>query len=1322
MGAFVNRFSVFTLLIFGLFSNHESGRSQETVDLRCDYRVKPLAVDRNDPLLSWRLEGDRQGLAQTAYQIQAATSIDGLDQADLWDSGWIEDSRSVAIEYSGQRPAAKKRVHWRVRIKDDAGTILPWSQPSWFDVGLTRDSDWKGAKWISCGRTLQPDYGPIDAMGDWIAAGQTPEQSNTVTYKLKFSLPDKKVVYAGTWWNHVENGSTELTVNGRKGVSGPEGPATIFYKDYSFYLQAENEVSIQLTDADAATPVCFGMQVVFADGSQQLIKTSEHWQVQIGDERKPAKVVCRYGKQPLGEAKISPRAPLAAAWYKKDFDVSKNVTSARLYVCGLGYNEPYLNGQKVGDEVLAPGQTDYQHFAHYSVFDVRDQIKPGANALSILLGDGWYNNDRTFSHSRLRYGNPGLRAYLDIRYKDGTNQQIVSDENWRWKQSGLTMSSVFLGDYFDYRKWHGPRQQSDKPADWQPVQVVKALSPKLIAQDFPPIRVVQEIEPVKTTQVGEKTWIVDLGQNISGWIGLEFDEPAGTVIRLRCVEMLTEDGQHLDNVPQSFWNCHASPQHHRIIADGKPHKWRPYFSYHGFRYAEIHGLSKAPTPGQIKGLVVNTDTPVTATFESSDPLLDRIFKMGIQTHLNNMHSILEDCPHREKCLWGGDAHSSWATGFYALDSASFYRQQVRLFLTPPFDPKGIPGRIGVGKRATNKTLDFTWSVSPLFLAWRNYQLNGDLQTADDFYDVMKRFLRYFEKKSPDLIPHIYRYGDHAAPIGISRAPQDPQLIAAFNFYAAAERFADFADALDKTDDATWSRDLADRIRASIRKKYYDSKLKTFGNGTHDSLALAFGIVDPAEQKAVAASLAKVYQENGKKFDGGFMSYFIYPQLTKYGYVDLALEMLRNPDYPGIAQSIRDYDATTIFERFNNQGRNQQMRQSLDHHAMNHPTAWMLNDLAGIRYQPNQPGGQRLVLAPSIPTDLQRVAASLKTAYGTIVSKWQQSDGEVTWSINIPPNCIAKTRPPRGIENLSIDGKAAESNESFNLKAGRYELKWTKANPVQAAEPQVGDPLVNDQPPQGFSKVFNGVNLDGWKGSSHWSVEQGALTGVADGTLKANQFIVWQGKPLKNFELRVMVRVTEGGNSGLQYRSKLRPDLGAHRLSGYQCDVVAKNPAYNGMLYEEQGRRILARNGKTVVIDTNGQPWITRAKPVAKFKPNQWHEYRILARGNHLQHFINGKQTADVIDLDEAGRSLEGVLAVQVHVGPPMKIQYKNFYLKRLPDDLPLVEKKDAPIPDNALQVKPQGRLPKNWKPVTYAEREKIAAQALQPRFHSPDNT
>jgi hypothetical protein len=228
-----------------------------------------------------------------------------------------------------------------------------------------------------------------------------------------------------------------------------------------------------------------------------------------------------------------------------------------------------------------------------------------------------------------------------------------------------------------------------------------------------------------------------------------------------------------------------------------------------------------------------------------------------------------------------------------------------------------------------------------------------------------------------------------------------------------------------------------------------------------------------------------------------------------------------------------------------------------------------------------------------------------------------------------------------------------------------------------------------KPPEGFESIFNGKDLTGWDGSAkYWKVEDGALTGIADGKLDYNRFIVWRGGKPKNFELQVKVKVTAKGNSGINYRSTERPDLGETVVTGYQCDVVAGRADYNGMLYEERGRRILAHTGEKVVVDKDGQPWVVGEFKLKEFKPDEWHDFRILVRGNHHQHWIDGHQTVDVIDLDEKGRKLEGVLAMQVHVGPPMKIQYKDVFLKRLPDDIALT---DAKIPEGAVKVVPQGK-------------------------------
>ncbi|WP_146455060.1 sulfatase-like hydrolase/transferase [Rubripirellula tenax] len=250
---------------------------------------------------------------------------------------------------------------------------------------------------------------------------------------------------------------------------------------------------------------------------------------------------------------------------------------------------------------------------------------------------------------------------------------------------------------------------------------------------------------------------------------------------------------------------------------------------------------------------------------------------------------------------------------------------------------------------------------------------------------------------------------------------------------------------------------------------------------------------------------------------------------------------------------------------------------------------------------------------------------------------------------------------------------------------------------------------------GFVRIFDGKSLRGWTSLSdspdadYWSVEDGAMTGKTDGSLKMNHFITWEQSTVQNFDLRVKVKVTAGGNSGLQYRGTSRSDMGLDVVTGYQCDVVADNPNYNGMLYEEKGRRILSHTGQKVIVDVDGSPWIVGDFPVKSFEADQWHDYRVLVEGNHHRHWIDGHPTADLIDLDVNGRSLEGVLAVQVHVGPAMKIQYKDFMIKHLPDDLPLMQAADHPISDDAVGVKPQGKLPKNWTPPIYGERLPTAA-------------
>ncbi len=299
------------------------------------------------------------------------------------------------------------------------------------------------------------------------------------------------------------------------------------------------------------------------------------------------------------------------------------------------------------------------------------------------------------------------------------------------------------------------------------------------------------------------------------------------------------------------------------------------------------------------------------------------------------------------------------------------------------------------------------------------------------------------------------------------------------------------------------------------------------------------------------------------------------------------------------------------------------------------------------------------------------------------------------------------KDPDELQNLASDPAFAKVLEKMRARTDERvaELGGSLHAPTKEHSPSTvphptasADPLeVND-----FVSIFDGKSFRGWEGSKkYWSVKDGALVGIADGTLKRNHFITWLGSTVRNFDLRMKVNITEGGNSGIQYRGTMRPDIGLDAVSGYQCDIVPGHDAYHGMLYEERERRILSNRGDKVVIDTEGNPWVVGSVEKEDIPYGEWVDYRILAEGNHLRHFVNGRMTTEVIDLDAEGRDLEGVLGMQVHVGDSMTVQFKEIRIKHLPDDLALKTAEDTNIPKEATLVRPQMRLPKDWVAPTY---------------------
>ena len=304
--------------------------------------------------------------------------------------------------------------------------------------------------------------------------------------------------------------------------------------------------------------------------------------------------------------------------------------------------------------------------------------------------------------------------------------------------------------------------------------------------------------------------------------------------------------------------------------------------------------------------------------------------------------------------------------------------------------------------------------------------------------------------------------------------------------------------------------------------------------------------------------------------------------------------------------------------------------------------------------------------------------------------------------------------PDELVNLAKDPKHAKileqlrkrTDERIAQMGGPLEPPRQKFTASTPPHPEASAAVTVRPGADGFVRLFNGKNLNGWTGDKkYWSVKDGALTGVTDGSLKKNRFITWNASTIRNFELQVKVKFSDRANSGIQYRSKMMPEIDLDVAGGYQCDIMARPENMNGMTYEERGRRILAYTGQKVVVDPAGQPWIIGEMPVKKFEPNVWHDYRVRVRGNHNQHWIDGHKTADLIDLDEKGRALEGIFGFQVHVGPAMEIQFKDIHMKHLPDDIPLRTSEDTKIPATAYGVRPQGTSKKSWKPPVYGNKK-----------------
>ena len=712
-----------------------------------------------------------------------------------------------------------------------------------------------------------------------------------------------------------------------------------------------------------------------------------------------------------------------APLFRKEFNLSKEVSRGRLYLCGLGYCEASLNGKRIGEQVLDPGWTRYSEEVLYSTYDVSGPLRRGANCIGVMLGNGWYNPLplRMWGNLNLRehlpVGRPRFISRLEVEFTDGTRQVIASDASWKTGEGPIRFDSIYLGEIYDARRevpgWDAPGFDD---SGWRRAATATEPIGRLRAQAQPPIRVTKTLKPVNVTEPKPGVFIVDLGQNFAGWLNLRVSAPAGTKIALRYGELLNEDGtlNPMTSVAgqikgtrktragneESIGGPGAPPiawQSDTYIAKGEGvESYTPRFTFHGFRYAEVRGLPGKPSRDELLGLRLNAEVGRVGSFSCSNPQFNRIQELCDWTFLSNLFSVQSDCPHRERFGYGGDVAATSEALMMNYDMAAFYAKAVRDWRDSAL-PDGMftdtAPFVGI------QYCGVAWAMAHPLLQRQLYQYYGDRRLIEEQYEAAKRWLELETGKSPDF---ILKNGlsDHEG-----LAPAEAPPMATPLFAASARIVGQLALILGRGDDASKCERLAADIQRAYLGRFLDRTTGKVGPGTQASQAYALYLdLVPADQRPAVLQflLHDIRELRGQHLSTGiFGTKFMLEVLSREGHADLAGAIVSQRTFPGWGWML-EHGATTLWEHW---------AGSDNTFSHNHPmfgsvSQWFYQWLGGIQPAPEAAGFDRIIIRPQVLKGLDWVRCSYHSVRGQIVSNWRREGERLKLDIRVPVNATA----------------------------------------------------------------------------------------------------------------------------------------------------------------------------------------------------------------------------------------------------------------------------------------------------------------------------
>jgi alpha-L-rhamnosidase len=712
-----------------------------------------------------------------------------------------------------------------------------------------------------------------------------------------------------------------------------------------------------------------------------------------------------------------------AAFFRRVAEIAAKPISARAYVCGLGFYELCINGERVGDHVLSPNQTNYDHrhlrrLAYpfedktsqrtcYVTYDVTSCLQAGRNAVGLILGHGWYNQRDRLAEGYMWYGLPRFILQIEATLPDGSRQTVVSDDSWKlWTSGPIIHNGIFTGEHYDARlEMPGWQLHDYDDSAWSSARLMPAPKGRLTAQYGPPDRVIQTLEPVSRTHRDSEVLELDFGQNLAGWIRLKARGPRGSAVTMRFVE---------DGGP-------SYGQTDVYVPSGREDEtWEPRFTWHGFRQVRISAPEEALRNLHCVAKVVHSDVKVAGTFTCSSELFNRILQNCLWSMRSNMHgSVPSDCPHRERVGYTGDwGQVAAETAIFNFDMARFYTKWVHDMADAQnshtgFVPHSAPFEGGGGGPP--------WGSGYVVVPWLIYLYYADRRILADHYAGMQRWIEYLRTRTDQngIVateePGSWNLGEWATPTPLEIPPAFVNTC----YYAyVAKIMAQISRVLGKAGESAYFSRLADDVGQAVNARFFNATHHQYWTGRQGAnvFPLAFKLVSPSYEKAVFDRLIGIIMnENAGHFDTGiFGTRFVLDLLTVHNRADMAFTMMNQKTFPSFGWQI-DRGATTLWENWNGHG-------SHNHAMFGSVCAWFYKALAGINPDPDRPGFQHIIIRPEPVGDLSFVEARYQSLYGEIVSSWSKDINAFSLNVTIPPNCRATVLLPTSNEFVTYEGR------------------------------------------------------------------------------------------------------------------------------------------------------------------------------------------------------------------------------------------------------------------------------------------------------------